>query len=319
MARRDRDAEATGELSGARPERRDPLDLPIGRSNAILEYLSAASPLTRSLVFVALVAIVAVVAMLLCFQPVRATDGVALAAASEAADELMGAVASSGQEARECLETGEWPVRGVVCIDAGHGATADLTLTPIGPGSEEMQYVEPGGTAGVVTGVPEYEVTLQVALLLEEKLEAYGVEVVQVRTTNDVIMSSEERAEIANEAGADIFLRLHCDGSEDPTVCGFSTLTPGCNEWTEPIYEASMEAAEIMQPIIVEKTGARDAGIVEREDLAGFNFCEVPSLLFEMGFMSNPDEDVLLCDPAYQDTLASAIADATVAYLRAIS
>ena len=46
---------------------------------------------------------------------------------------------------------------------------------------------------------------------------------------------------------------------------------------------------------------------VEHEH-AGFNFCEVPSLLFEMGFMSNPDEDVLLCDPAYQDTLASAIA-----------
>ena len=62
-----------------------------------------------------------------------------------------------------------------------------------------------------------------------------------------------------------------------------------------------------------------DVGIIERNDLAGFNFCEVPSVLFEMGFMSNYEEDLQLNDPVYQERLAQAICDATIAYLEAVS
>lgn len=247
-------------------------------------------------------------------EPVGARDGAVSGAESFLAD----ASAVSSEVLDRALR-GVGAVTGVVCVDAGHGGGADLALTPIGPGSSEMQYVEPGGTSGVVTGRDEAEVNLEIALRLKEKLVDAGVTVVMVREDNETVLSSEQRARIANAAGADLFVRLHCDGSDDPSAHGFSTLVPGYNEWTAGIVESSAYAAAVMHPVIVAESGAADAGIVERYDLAGFNFCEVPSVLFEMGFMSNPDEDVLLSDGAYQDGLAQAICDGVLAYLEAVS
>ena len=309
-------------FDGRRILRRESADLPLRRGNPVLEVLSALSGGARLAVVLCAIALVClvVVGFVTCPGPRAAgvQAGVSQAASQGAAD-MAADVRTSGDDARSRLASGDWPVRGVVCIDAGHGAQADLTLTPIGPGSSEMQYVEPGGATGVATGVPEYEVALEMALRLQQKLEAMGVTVVMVRTTNDVVLSSEQRADIANAAGADLFIRLHCDGGDDPSVSGFSTLVPGYNDWTAPIYESSRAAADIMQPIVIERTGANDAGIVERSDLAGFNFCQVPSVLFEMGFISNPEEDVRMNDPAYQDVLAGAMAEAAAAYLRSVS
>ncbi|MBS5449618.1 MAG: N-acetylmuramoyl-L-alanine amidase [Coriobacteriia bacterium] len=304
------------------PTRLDPVDLPIRRSNPLLEAVSALSGGMRLALLLGVIAAVCLVVLgfVACPgpQPISFVGGPSQAAA-QGVSQLGTVVTTLRDDVRTRLASGDWPVRGVVCIDAGHGEQADLTLTPIGPGSSEMQYVEPGGATGVATGVPEYEVALEMALRLQEKLEAMGVTVVMVRMTNDVVLSSEQRAQVANECGADLFIRLHCDGGDDPSVSGFSTLVPGVNEWTEPIYEASLQAAEIMHPIIIDETGANDMGIVERSDLAGFNFCQVPSVLYEMGFISNPDEDVRMNDPAYQDVLASAMADGAAAYLRAVS
>lgn len=236
-------------------------------------------------------------------------------AAGDAAQGFLDSVTQVGRDVQARAAAGEGIVTGTVCIDAGHGGGSDLTLTPIGPGSSDMQYVEPGGTSGVVTGVEESAVTLAVALLLRDKLRDQGITVVMVREDDSRCYSSEERAEIANSCNADIFLRLHCDGSDSSEPSGFSTLIPGYNEWTADIVDSSAQAAYLMHPIIVSETGARDAGIVERTDLAGFNFCKVPVVLFEMGFMSNPEEDQRLCSSEYQETLAQAICDATVAYL----
>jgi N-acetylmuramoyl-L-alanine amidase len=296
-------------------ERPMPCDLPLderrggaGRRRALIVVIAA------------LAAIAVVLGAFVVFEGLyTGPASPVLDAARQGAQSLVGAAVSSMDDARGKAERGEGPVSGVVCIDAGHGGGANLTLTPIGPGSSEMQYVEPGGTAGVVTGVEEAQVTLQVALLLRDKLEDAGVTVVMVREDNTSTYSSEQRALVANAAGADLFVRLHCDGSENSSTRGFSTLVPGHNQWTDAngIVESSAEAAAIMHPLVVEEIGAVDAGIVERSDLAGFNFCEVPSVLFEMGFMSNPEEDVLLNDPDYQDLLASALCDATIAYLEA--
>lgn len=302
--------------------RHDPADLPLRQPNRVLETLSALSGGVRLAILLVLVALVCLVVLAFTGCPgqqAQTVQGSVREAAEQGAAQLATQVRAGGDDAKARLASGDWPVRGVVCIDAGHGAQADLTLTPIGPGSSEMQYVEPGGATGVVTGVPEYEVALEMALQLQSKLEAMGVTVVMVRTTNDVVLSSEQRAQIANEAGADLFIRLHCDGGDDPSTNGFSTLVPGYNDWTAGIYESSAQAAEIMHPIIIEQTGTNDMGIVERSDLAGFNFCQVPSVLFEMGYISNPDEDVRMNDPAYQDVLATAMANATAAYLRATS
>lgn len=246
-------------------------------------------------------------------------QGAVARSAALGADGLVSDALESGRSLQARAVRGEGLVAGTVCIDPGHGGGADLTLTPIGPGSDEMQYVEPGGASGWTTGREEAEVTLEVGLLLRDKLEDLGVTVVMTRVDGVTPMSSEQRAEIANASGADIFVRLHCDGSDDPSVSGFSTLVPGYNQWTAAIVEQSAFAASIMHPIVVAETGERDLGIVQRTDLAGFNYCQVPSVLFEMGFMSNPEDDVRLSDPAYQEVLAQALCDATVAYLKAVS
>ena len=203
----------------------------------------------------------------------------------------------------------------VVCIDAGHSSNVDLTQEPIGEGATQTRPRESGGAEGTTTGTPEYQIVLDVALKLQGKLEDKGYTVVMIRTTNDVDISSKERAAVANDCGADIFIRLHCDSAESSSPHGFSTLVPGENTWTEAIYQESQRAGEIMHPICVGETGAADAGIVERDDLAGFNYCTVPVVLFEMGFLSNPNEEQLLVSDEYQTTLASAISDATSAYL----
>jgi N-acetylmuramoyl-L-alanine amidase len=204
---------------------------------------------------------------------------------------------------------------GVVVIDAGHQARGDSAQEPVGPGAAETKARVTSGTSGVSTGNAEDAINLAVALKLKAAFEARGISVVMVRTTADVDISNAERAAIANEAHASLFIRLHCDGVDNSSTNGFMTLIPGQNEWTAPIVSQSAKAADIMHPLIIAATGARDRGVIERTDLSGFNWCEVPTVLFEMGCMSNPAEDERLGTASYQQLLADSIADATVVYL----
>lgn len=204
----------------------------------------------------------------------------------------------------------------VVCIDPGHQAHADSTPEPIGPKSKKTKQRVTGGATGVTTKIPEYELTLQIATNLKGQLEARGVEVVMTRTTSDVNISNSQRAKIANEAKADLFVRIHCDGSPDSAAAGVSTLYPANNRWTKPIAVRSRRAAELVQSSVVRSTGAVDRGVIQRTNLSGFNWSKVPAVLVECGFLSNPVEDRLLASPHYQDKLAEGIADGVIAYFQ---
>jgi len=228
-------------------------------------------------------------------------------------------VVRSGEPATNAAQSrtaDEKPSRqSVVCIDPGHQARADSTPEPIGPGSTTVKPSVTGGATGTTTRVPESEIALQVSMNLKSELEARGIKVVMTRTTNDVNLSNSQRAQIANDAKADLFVRIHGDGSPDSSSAGLSTLFPGKNKWTEPICADSKEAAGCIQSATVRSTGAVDRGIKARVDLSGFNWSKVPSVLVECGFLSNPVEDRLLASPHYQDKLASGIADGVVEYL----
>ena len=205
----------------------------------------------------------------------------------------------------------------VVVIDPGHQAQGDLDLEPNGPGSSEMKEKVRGGATGVTTRIPEYETVLRISLQLRDRLVEEGVEVVMTRTTNDVDISNRERAEIANRAGADLFIRVHGDGAGDPDVHGASTLYPAGNSWVSPIEVRSKRAAERVQAALVAATGAADRGIAGRSDITGFNWAKVPSVLVECGFLSNPAEDKLLSGDDYRKSVADGIADGVMEYLRA--
>ncbi|MGV8083399.1 MAG: N-acetylmuramoyl-L-alanine amidase [Coriobacteriia bacterium] len=203
----------------------------------------------------------------------------------------------------------------VVCIDPGHQLHANLAPEPIGPGSAVTKPKVAGGTTGVVTRIPEYRFTLTLSLKLKARLEARGVRVVMIRTTDDVNISNAERAQIANAAGADLFVRIHADGSSDSSMHGISTLYPAGNAWVAPIQPSSLRAAQLAQASAVAATGAANRGLSARSDMAGFNWSTVPTFLVECGFMTNPSEDRLLASDAYQGLLAEGIANGIMQYL----
>lgn len=110
-----------------------------------------------------------------------------------------------------------------------------------------------------------------------------------------------ERARFCNRRRAALMLRIHADGSADPSRRGASTLYPSRRAgWTDDVYAPSLRAARAIQQSVVSATGARDLGLVERGDLTGFNWADVPVVLVETGFMSNPVERRLLRSSAYQ-------------------
>jgi len=203
----------------------------------------------------------------------------------------------------------------VVVIDAGHQSRRDTRMEPIGPGSSTKKAAVTSGTRGTATRIPEYKTNLRVALKLRDLLVRNGVSVIMVRTGNDVDITNNMRARVANAAHADLFIRLHCDGSDDSGVHGISVLTPGKNRWTAPIVSTSMSAARSVSAATIASTHAKNRGIARRSDLAGFNWCKVPVVLVEMGFMSNRAEDKLLASGAYQDKLAAGLARGAAKYL----
>ncbi len=109
----------------------------------------------------------------------------------------------------------------VVVIDPGHDLRANTETEPIGPGSSMRKIKDGGGTSGVVSGLREAELNLKVGLRLRSLLERSGVTVVMTRTrTAGTSMGNIARARIANRAGAALFLRIHADGSTDPSGAG---------------------------------------------------------------------------------------------------
>ena len=102
-----------------------------------------------------------------------------------------------------------------VCIDAGHQRYGISEKEPNGPGSDVMKAKLTSGTRGVSTKTPEYQLNLDISLLLEKELLARGYNVVMIRRDNDCPLSNAERALLANDSGADIFIRIHANGSEN--------------------------------------------------------------------------------------------------------
>ena len=204
----------------------------------------------------------------------------------------------------------------VVVIDPGHQAKADNSPEPIGPGSSITKPKVASGTAGVVTGIPESKLALAVGLKLRDSLAAHGIKVVMTRTTQNVNISNSQRAQIANKAHADLFVRIHADGSTDHSTHGIHVLYPASIKgWTDDIAVPSKKAAQLAEQDLIAATGAANRGIDARSDMSGFNWSNVPSILPEIGFMTNPTEDKLLETSAYQDKIVQGLTKAILAFL----
>ena len=111
-------------------------------------------------------------------------------------------------------------------------------------------------------------------------------------------------------------IRIHADGSSNPRTHGVSTLYPAWRRgWTDDIYRPSLRAARAVHRNLVRTTGAANRGLVARSDLTGFNWANVPVILVETGFMSNPTERRKLQSRTYQWRVARGLAAGTAAFV----
>ena len=202
-----------------------------------------------------------------------------------------------------------------VVIDPGHSANPARGREPEGPGSSKMKWKDSGGTAGVSTGTGEYEVTLKIALTLQKHLYRRGYQALLTREDNQASISNAERALAANREKADIFVRIHADGCEQPSVSGASAMYPTQkNAYIGHLSRKSRRLSDCMLQAMCQVSGAKNRGCFGRDDLAGLNWAAMPVTLIETGFLTNPDEDRRLQEDSYQEKLAAGMAEGIDAY-----
>jgi N-acetylmuramoyl-L-alanine amidase len=218
---------------------------------------------------------------------------------------------------------------GRIVIDPGHGGHDTGTIGP--------------------TGLEEKEVVLDVGLKLKKLLEQNtGCEVVMTRS-DDTFVPLEERTAIANEKGADLFISIHANASRDMTARGIETYylnftsSPGALEvaarenassqeavhqlqdlikkiaLTEKIEESQDFAQQVQREVysrVTKVSGAqRDRGIKKAPFvvLIGAN---MPSILAEISFLTNPRDEHLLKRSDYREKIAYALYEGVLGYVK---
>jgi N-acetylmuramoyl-L-alanine amidase len=193
----------------------------------------------------------------------------------------------------------------LICLDPGHGTIPAIgrQTERIGPGSAVLKIKDGGGTSG------EAPVALAIALRTRALLQRDGYRVALTRTGPTYTGGNIERARFCNVRHAALMIRVHADGSTSSSLNGIKTLVPALHRgWTDDIYAASRRAAVKVQAAVIRQTGARNLGLIQRSDLTGFNWANVPAILVETGFMTNPRERRLLQSASYQLKIARGLA-----------
>ena len=192
-----------------------------------------------------------------------------------------------------------------VVVDPGHGGRA---TGAVGPG-----------------GLAEADANLAVAKLVVAKLEAAGLAALLTRTA-DYEVSLGSRAQTARSAGASAFVSIHFNADPDGPTPGpgsetyFQAQSPGSRRLAGLVYE---EVHATLSGFSAEWAGDTDAGTKYRLNADGDDYygilrhpAGVTAALIESAFISNPSEERLIGDPAFQTALADAITRAVVRFHR---
>ena len=173
-----------------------------------------------------------------------------------------------------------------VFIDAGHGGT------------------DPGALG---YGYRESDLNLQVAKKVESKLKSKGIDVKMSRSS-DIFYSLSERAEMANDYGADAFVSIHQNSAEAKSANGIETYYNRNKEEDKPL-------SNDIQTQVISQTGANNRG-VKNAEFTVLVKSKMISALVECGFITNELEVKKLSDSSYQDKLATGIANGIEEYLK---
>lgn len=149
----------------------------------------------------------------------------------------------------------------------------------------------------------EKEINLKIALCTADRLRELGFDVVLTREDNDANPTLEERVEIAENAGADMYVSIHQNACEEK-----ESSVGGIETWYCDNTEGSRRLAKLIHMEVLEETDARERDLQETDELYVIRETSMPACLIETGFLSNREERKLLCDPGYQDRIAAGIA-----------
>lgn len=181
-----------------------------------------------------------------------------------------------------------------IVIDAGHG----------------------GGDPGTVgfNGSYEKDINLEISKKIIKKLENKGYNVISTRN-NDEYISNTDRARLANKSEGEMFISIHCNSIENNTYVKGVQVLYYTNKQNVIEDLNNSEMAQLMIDSIVSGTDAMDKGIIERRDLIVLSQTNIPAMIIETGFLSNPEEEKLLGTDKYQNKLADSIIEGMEKYL----
>ena len=210
-----------------------------------------------------------------------------------------------------------------IVLDPGHNRDNGRHPAEIGRSLDAGGFAKQCNTTGTATdaGVPEATVNWALALALRDRLTALGAVVVLTREQDgDWGPCIDERARMANRAGADLLLSLHADGAAAGGH-GFHVIHPGVRPgWTDDIAAESGRAARAVRDALV-AAGLTPAtyigrdGLDERVDLGTLNHADVPAVMLEAGNLRDPRDAAMLTDDAGRAILADALAGAVRSFL----
>lgn len=181
-----------------------------------------------------------------------------------------------------------------IVVDPGHGShktsDAGLDVGAVGPSK-----------------VREKDVNLKIAMYLKGYLEADGAKVIMTRTSDVGLMTLTDRANVANNNGADLFISIHCNSATDQSAHGTETYYSTVDEYKVAIGDALRQqrssVASSVQRNLVSQLGLRNRG-VKTSNFTVITKTKMPSILVETAFISNPTEERMLNSASVQDSAA---------------
>ncbi len=185
----------------------------------------------------------------------------------------------------------------LVVIDPGHGGRFSGAVVN-----------EPGSG----TQITEKSITLDIARQLRAELEWRGWRV-QMTRDEDIALAEEINADLqartalANEAGADVFVSIHCNSSDNPESEGIET-------YHSPQSEQGGRLAQSIQQALMQALPEHHDRGVKAKDFVVLKLTAMPAVLIETEFMSNPRQLNFLLDPAEQGRLARAVAQGIISF-----
>lgn len=228
---------------------------------------------------------------------------------------LLAILAAAGAVAEA---TTQQPLKGrTITVDPGHNgrnAVNPAEINRLVDAGGFRKACNTTGTSSLDGSLTESELNFDVAMRLRKRLEAAGAKVVLTRNDNDGVGPCvDERAQIGNEADADLVISIHADGNEADET-GFHVIHPGLvRGYTEPIVEPSKRLATDLRDELDRNEIGRSSyigdgeGLDRRVDLGGLNLSDVPAVMIEMGNMRNARDVELMKDRAWRNDVAMRI------------